>query len=87
MQVRLFLEGKSAEIDVNNMRQVNAIFSQFRHVVAAMETEMSSKLKQKFVLIEKNNVDAMTAIQRVISHSFISKYLCNRYSDSIFDRS
>lgn len=63
-QVRIFLEGKASEIDVNNLRQVNAVFSQFRNVVRAMEDETMSRLRQKYVLLDKSHSDVMAAIQK-----------------------
>lgn len=63
-QVKIFLEGKAAEIDVANLRQINAVFAQFRTVVLSMEEAAQSKLRQKYLLIDKNNADVMAAIQR-----------------------
>ncbi|XP_039269912.2 kinesin-like protein KIF9 [Styela clava] len=63
-QVKTFLEGKAAEIDVSNLRQINTVFAQFRSVVLSMEEATHTKVRQKYVLIDKNNADAMAAIQR-----------------------
>uniref|UniRef100_H2ZA27 Kinesin motor domain-containing protein n=1 Tax=Ciona savignyi TaxID=51511 RepID=H2ZA27_CIOSA len=53
-QVRLYLQGKTTEIDVRNLRQINAVFDQFRGVITEMEQDIKEGFKSKFVLLDKN---------------------------------
>ena len=64
-QVRLFLEGKTSEIDVTSLHQIGAIFTQFRSVVLEMERDINQQYKNKFLLLDKSDSDAMLAVQKV----------------------
>jgi len=64
-QVRLFLEGKSSEIDVDNLRYVNAVFAQFRSVVAEMEKDVNDQLKRKYVLLDRTDSETIMVLQKV----------------------
>ncbi|CAK8673389.1 unnamed protein product [Clavelina lepadiformis] len=63
-QVRLFLEGKTSEIDVTSLHQIGAIFTQFRSVVLEMERDINQQYKNKFLLLDKSDSDAMLAVQK-----------------------
>nr|CAB3259115.1 kinesin-like protein KIF9 [Phallusia mammillata] len=63
-QVRLFLEGKTSEIDVTNLRHVSAVFGQFRNVVMEMENAVTEQYKRKFVLLDKTDSDIMLTLQK-----------------------
>uniref|UniRef100_H2ZA26 Kinesin-like protein n=1 Tax=Ciona savignyi TaxID=51511 RepID=H2ZA26_CIOSA len=63
-QVRLYLQGKTTEIDVRNLRQINAVFDQFRGVITEMEQDIKEGFKSKFVLLDKSDSDAILALQK-----------------------
>lgn len=63
--MRHFLEGRTSEIEVENLRQIRAIFAQFKAVTEAMEDEIAGRLKQKFVLLDKKDSDILLGLQKV----------------------
>lgn len=63
--MRLYLEGKTTEIDATNLRYINAVFAQFREVVVDIEHDMNNQFKSKFVLLDKSDSDIMMALQKV----------------------
>ncbi|XP_072269140.1 kinesin-like protein KIF9 isoform X2 [Pyxicephalus adspersus] len=63
-QVRKYLEGKVDEIEIINLRQIQEIFSQFKLIVNQQEKEVESRLREKFTLIDKNDYEAISAVQK-----------------------
>ncbi|XP_026952787.1 kinesin-like protein KIF9 isoform X10 [Sagmatias obliquidens] len=63
-QVRRYLEGTLDEIDIINLRQIQEVFNQFRVVLSQQEQEMESTLRRKYTLIDKNDFEAISAVQK-----------------------
>lgn len=52
-QVKRYLAGELNDIELVNVRQIKETFAQFRVIVNSMESEIEGKLRQKFVLQER----------------------------------
>ncbi|KAM5293318.1 kinesin-like protein KIF9 isoform 2-T2 [Ctenodactylus gundi] len=63
-QVRRFLEGTLSEIDIISVRQIKEVFNQFRVVLSQQEQEVESTLRRKYTLIDKNDLAAISAVQK-----------------------
>uniref|UniRef100_A0A2I2ZXI3 Kinesin-like protein n=1 Tax=Gorilla gorilla gorilla TaxID=9595 RepID=A0A2I2ZXI3_GORGO len=63
-QVRRYLEGTLDEIDIISLRQIKEVFSQFRVVLSQQEQEVESTLRRKYTLIDRNDLVAISAIQK-----------------------
>ncbi|XP_077349676.1 kinesin-like protein KIF9 [Lithobates pipiens] len=63
-QVRRYLEGKIDEIEILSLRQIQEIFSQFRLIVNHQEQEMESRLRKKYILIDKSDSAAISEVQK-----------------------
>ncbi|XP_018668035.2 kinesin-like protein KIF9 [Ciona intestinalis] len=63
-QVRMYLQRKTTEIDVRNLRQMNMVFEQFRNVITEMEQDIKDRFKSKFVLLDKSDSEALIALQK-----------------------
>ncbi|XP_033268965.1 kinesin-like protein KIF9 isoform X8 [Orcinus orca] len=63
-QVRRYLEGTLDEIDIINLRQIQEVFNQFRVVLSQQEQEVESTLRRKYTLIDKNDFEAISAVQK-----------------------
>ena len=59
------MEGKTSDIDVQSMRHLNAIFTQFRHIANSMEKEVMMNLKHRFVLVDKSDQETINMLQKV----------------------
>jgi len=55
-QVKRFLSGELNDIELINVRQINETFAQFRVIVNSMESQMEDKLREKYVLHERDRV-------------------------------
>ena len=53
-QVKRFLAGELNDIELVNVRQIKETFAQFRVIVNSMESDMGEKLRQKYVLQERD---------------------------------
>ncbi|XP_026952780.1 kinesin-like protein KIF9 isoform X4 [Sagmatias obliquidens] len=47
-----------------NLRQIQEVFNQFRVVLSQQEQEMESTLRRKYTLIDKNDFEAISAVQK-----------------------
>ncbi|XP_004419682.2 PREDICTED: kinesin-like protein KIF9 isoform X4 [Ceratotherium simum simum] len=63
-QVRRYLEGTLDEMDIINLRQIQEVFNQFRVVLSQQEQEVESALRKKYILIDKNDFAAISAVQK-----------------------
>nr|XP_044992319.1 kinesin-like protein KIF9 isoform X2 [Jaculus jaculus] len=63
-QVRRYLDGTLDEIDIINLRQIQEVFNQFRVVLSQQEQEVEVALRRKYTLIDKNDLAAISAIQK-----------------------
>ena len=52
-QVKRFLAGELNDIELVNVRQIKETFAQFRLILNAMQSDMEERLKQKYVLQER----------------------------------
>ena len=53
-QVKRFLAGELNDIELVNVRQIKETFAQFRVIVNSMESDMGERLRQKYVLQERD---------------------------------
>ena len=53
-QVKRFLGGELNDIELVNVRQIKETFAQFRVIVNGMESEIEERLRQKYVLQERD---------------------------------
>ncbi|XP_006820140.1 kinesin-like protein KIF9 [Saccoglossus kowalevskii] len=63
-QVQRYLEGSLDEIDIVNVRQIQAVFSSFKGMVNQMESQVENKLRAKFTLIDRADPNAIAAAQK-----------------------
>ncbi|KAG8443466.1 hypothetical protein GDO86_012025 [Hymenochirus boettgeri] len=63
-QVRRYLDGTVDEIDIQNLRQIQEIFSQFKLIVSQQEKEVEARLRQKYTLLDKTDSVTITAAQK-----------------------
>jgi len=57
-QVRRYLDGQIDEIELKNVRQIQAVFSAFKEVVSKMEAETEERLKEKYVMVPRGDEEA-----------------------------
>ena len=50
---------------MSSLREIGAVFNQFRNVVTEMEHDINKNMKSKFVLLDKCDSDAMVALSKV----------------------
>ena len=55
-QVKRFLSGELNDIELVNVRQIKETFAQFRVIVNSVESEVEERLRQKYVLQERDGV-------------------------------
>ena len=55
-QVKRFLAGELNDIELVNVRQIKETFAQFRVIVNSMESDVEERLRQKYVLQERDGV-------------------------------
>ncbi|CAH2281813.1 kinesin KIF9 isoform X1 [Pelobates cultripes] len=63
-QVRRYLNGTLDEIEMLNLRQIQEVFSQFRRILRLQEQEVETRLKQKYIFIDKTDSAAISAAQK-----------------------
>jgi len=72
-QVRRYLDGQIDEIELKNVRQIQAVFSAFKDVVGKMEAETEERLKEKYVMVprgdEETNMGETAGSQSKLSGS------------------
>ena len=64
-QVRRYLDGSLDELDIVNIRQIQTIFGTFKKLVGQMETDVESRLRAKYTLIDRSDPAAIAAAQKV----------------------
>ncbi|XP_072183741.1 kinesin-like protein KIF9 [Excalfactoria chinensis] len=64
-QIHKYLQGATDEIDIMNFRQVQEVFRQFKLIVRQQENEVETRLRSKYVLIDKNDFATIAAAQKV----------------------
>ena len=63
-QCRRFIEGSLDEIEIINVRQIKATFSAFKRICKIMEKDVEGRLREKYALIDKNDVDQIAEAQK-----------------------
>lgn len=56
-QCRRFIEGSLDEIEISNLRQIQAVYNSFKRICRQTEKDVEIRLRDKFALIDKNDVD------------------------------
>ena len=69
-QVKRFLAGELNDIELVNVRQIKETFAQFRVIVNAMQSQVEDRLRQKYVLQERDGV-ASGKLSVIVIKSFI----------------
>jgi kinesin family protein 6/9 len=64
-QVRRYLDGTIDELDVVNVRQIQAVFGSFKALVGHMEGDVEQRLRSKYTLIDRMDPAAVAAAQKV----------------------
>ena len=64
-QVRRYLDGSLDELDIVNIRQIQTIFGTFKKLVGQMESDVESRLRAKYTLIDRSDPAAIAAAQKV----------------------
>ncbi|XP_067610266.1 kinesin-like protein KIF9 isoform X4 [Pseudorca crassidens] len=52
------------DAEIINLRQIQEVFNQFRVVLSQQEQEVESTLRRKYTLIDKNDFEAISAVQK-----------------------
>lgn len=63
-QCRRYIEGNLDEIDIVNVRQIKAAFSAFKRICKVMEKDVEAKLREKYALFDKNDMDQINEAQK-----------------------
>uniref|UniRef100_A0A8C3LXS5 Kinesin-like protein n=1 Tax=Chrysolophus pictus TaxID=9089 RepID=A0A8C3LXS5_CHRPC len=63
-QIHKYLQGAIDEIDIMNFRQVQEVFKQFKLIVRQQEGEVETRLRSKYILIDKNDFATIAAAQK-----------------------
>lgn len=63
-QCRRYIEGSIDDIEITNVRQIKAIFSAFKRICKFMEKDVESRLREKFALIDKNDMEQLAEAQK-----------------------
>ncbi|KAJ8019432.1 Kinesin-like protein KIF9 [Holothuria leucospilota] len=63
-QVRRYMDGSLEEIDIVNIRQIQAVFDSFKTIVSQMETEVETRLRSKYTLIDHSDPGAVASAQK-----------------------
>ncbi|OXB63799.1 hypothetical protein ASZ78_016205 [Callipepla squamata] len=77
-QIHKYLQGATDEIDIINFRQVQEVFRQFKLIVRQQEDEVETRLRSKYVLIDKRDFAAIAAAQKVGTVD-VDDHLLKRY--------
>ncbi|KFV74016.1 Kinesin-like KIF9, partial [Dryobates pubescens] len=70
-QVHQYLAGAIAEIDVLNVRQVQEAFKQFKLILRHQEDELEARFRSKYILVDRNDLAALAALQEHLFHCHI----------------
>ncbi len=62
---RRFIEGSLDEIEIASLRQIQAVFNAFKRICRQTEKDVEMRLRDKFALIDKNDVEQMNDAQKV----------------------
>ncbi|NXM36134.1 KIF9 protein, partial [Oxyruncus cristatus] len=57
-QIHKYLRGAIEEIDIVNIRQIQEVFKQFKVIVSQQQEDVEAKLRSKYVLIDKGELNA-----------------------------
>lgn len=60
-QCRRFIEGSLDEIEISNLRQIQAVFNAFKRIVRQTEKDVKA---QKFSMLDQNQLDQLTDTQK-----------------------
>nr|XP_033787758.1 kinesin-like protein KIF9 isoform X3 [Geotrypetes seraphini] len=63
-QARRYLAGTLTEIDLINFRQIQEVFTQFKIILSQQEQEVETRLREKYTLIDKKNLETIAAAQK-----------------------
>ncbi|RNA42518.1 kinesin KIF9, partial [Brachionus plicatilis] len=63
-QCRRYIEGSLEEIEVVNVRQIRATFSAFKRICKVMEKDVEQRLREKYALFDKNDMDQINEAQK-----------------------
>lgn len=63
-QCRRFIEGSLDEIEIVNFRQIQATYNSFKRICKVMEKDVEAKLREKFALIDKSDVEQLAEAQK-----------------------
>ncbi|XP_029444113.1 kinesin-like protein KIF9 isoform X3 [Rhinatrema bivittatum] len=63
-QARRYLAGTLTEIDIINLRQLQEVFAQFRLILSQQEQEVEARLREKYTLIDKKDLETIAAAQK-----------------------
>lgn len=64
-QCRRFIEGSLDEIEITSLRQVQAVFNAFKHVIRQTEKDVELRIRERYALIDKNDVEQISEAQKV----------------------
>lgn len=63
-QCRRFIEGSVEELEITNLRQVQAIFNAFKRICRQMDKDVELRLREKYALIDKSDPDQIAEAQK-----------------------
>ncbi|KAK3794847.1 hypothetical protein RRG08_056685 [Elysia crispata] len=63
-QVQRYLDGSLDEIDIVNLRQIVGTFETFKDMYNDMEREMETRLREKYMLVDKTDPASIAAAQQ-----------------------
>lgn len=64
-QCRRYIEGTLDEIEISNLRQIQAVFNAFKRICRQTEKDVEARLREKFAMIDKTDVDQINEAQKV----------------------
>jgi kinesin family protein 6/9 len=64
-QCRRYIEGSLDEIEITNLRNIQATFVAFKRICRQTEKDVEARLREKFALIDKSDVDQINEAQKV----------------------
>ncbi|XP_056219631.1 kinesin-like protein KIF9 isoform X2 [Seriola aureovittata] len=68
-QVQRYLDGSLKEISITSIRQVHAVFAQFKLAIEEQEQKVKAQLCQTYNLVEKNQIAKTSAIKECDTRS------------------
>lgn len=63
-QCRRFIEGSLDEIEISNLRQIQATFNAFKRICRQTEKDVEARLRERFALIDRSDVDQINEAQK-----------------------